>query len=226
MIQPSPLLVTGFIVLALALAAAFVWGVARTGGNARAAALGAAAWLSLTGGAAAAGWVHAQGRPPTLAVLLAAMAALAVWVARGSVGGRLAAGLPLAVLVGVQGFRLPLELLMHRAYEEGLMPVQMSYEGPNWDVLTGASALVVAALLAAGRMPKWGVWLWNAAGFALLLNIVAISILSTPIPIRVFHNEPANVWITAFPFVWLPTVMVMAALVGHLIIFRRLQAGD
>jgi hypothetical protein len=32
-------------------------------------------------------------------------------------------GVPLWALVGFQIFRLPLELLMHRAYVEGLLPV-------------------------------------------------------------------------------------------------------
>ena len=51
------------------------------------------------------------------------------------------------MLVGVQGFRLPLELAMHRMYERGIMPVQMSYSGLNYDILTGIRALVVAALV-------------------------------------------------------------------------------
>jgi hypothetical protein len=35
-------------------------------------------------------------------------------------------------------------------------------------------------------------------------------------------NEPANVWVTRPPFVWLPAVLVLAALLGHLVLFRRL----
>ena len=56
-------------------------------------------------------------------------------------------GLPLWVLVAVQGFRLPLELAMHEMYERGVMPVQMSYEGSNYDILTGITALIVAAIV-------------------------------------------------------------------------------
>lgn len=36
-------------------------------------------------------------------------------------------------------------------------------------------------------------------------------------------NEPANVWITWPPFVWLPAVLVPVALLGHLLLFRRLR---
>lgn len=37
-------------------------------------------------------------------------------------------------------------------------------------------------------------------------------------------NEPANVWITHTPFVWLPMVMVMMAMVGHIVVLRRLRS--
>jgi hypothetical protein len=40
----------------------------------------------------------------------------------------------------------------------------------------------------------------------------------------VFSNEPANVWVLQPPFVWLPAVMVLAALLGHIVIFRRIRA--
>jgi hypothetical protein len=142
------------------------------------------------------------------------------------VGGRLAAGVPLAALVGVQAFRFPLELAMHRAYEEGLMPVQMSYSGRNFDIVTGVTAILVAGLLLAGRMPAWGVRLWNWMGLALLVNIVVIANLSTPTPFRVFMNEPANVWISRAPFVWLPAVMVLTAFIGHIVVFRRLRLKE
>ena len=43
----------------------------------------------------------------------------------------------LATLVGVQAFRLPLELLMHRAGGLGIMPPELSYGGYNYDIVTG-----------------------------------------------------------------------------------------
>jgi hypothetical protein len=39
----------------------------------------------------------------------------------------------------------------------------------------------------------------------------------------VFHNEPGNLWVTRAPWVWLPTVMVVAAVIGHLLVYRRLR---
>jgi hypothetical protein len=55
-----------------------------------------------------------------------------------------------------------------------------------------------------------------------LSRSLVIAVLSAPTPLPVFCHEPANVWITTFPYVWLPAVMVPAAIFGHLLVFRCL----
>ncbi|HYW09305.1 MAG TPA: hypothetical protein VE913_20260 [Longimicrobium sp.] len=225
MSDPSPFLVWSFAALGVLVAAAFPLGLRRAGGRWKVAGAGAALWLALTASAASSGMLGFTGTPPTMVLLLVAVLTLALGLGLSGVGKQLASGLPLAALVGVQSFRLPLELLMHRAFEEGVMPGQMSYSGRNFDIVTGITAIGVAGLLAAGRMPTWGVRAWNWMGMALLVNVVVIANLSTPTPFRVFMNEPANVWIARAPFVWLPAVMVLTALLGHIVIFRRLRAA-
>jgi hypothetical protein len=232
--QASLLLNVSFVALAVLVGAAFPFGLylarirlgrsaAEARGAAGIAAAGTALWMALTLGAAATGLLAFGPLPPPVAILFTLIVVGAISLGLSRVGEQLAIGLPLAALVGIQGFRFPLELAMHRAFTEGLMPEQMSYSGLNFDILTGISALVVAGLLLAGRMPLWGVRLWNWMGFLLLLNILTIAWLSAPTPLRVFWNEPANVWISQAPFVWLPSVLVFAALTGHIVIFRRLR---
>ena len=103
------------------------------------------------------------------------------------------------------------------------MPVQMSYSGFNFDILTGLSAIGVALYLVKRPHALGVVRVWNVAGIVLLANVLTIAVLSTPTPIRVFHNEPANEWIAHAPWVWLPAVFVVAAIIGHVIVFRRLR---
>jgi hypothetical protein len=137
-------------------------------------------------------------------------------------GKQLAVGLPLAALVGFQAFRFPLELLLHQAYRERLMPVQMSYSGRNFDIVTGITAAILGLVLWKRSLPKWIVQAWNVMGILLLANILAVAILSTPLPIRRFFNEQANVWIKDAPYVWLPAVFVLLAIMGHVVIARKL----
>jgi hypothetical protein len=233
--EASLLLNVSFVTLAVAVAAAFPLGLyraqlrlGRSPGEARRAASlaagGTGIWMALTFTAAAAGLLAFGPLPPPVAILFALIVVGAISLGMSRVGEQLAIGLPLAALVGFQGFRFPLEMAMHRAYSEGLMPEQMSYSGLNLDILTGITAIVVAVLLLSGRMPLRGVRMWNWMGFLLLVNILTIAWLSTPTPLRVFWNEPANVWISRAPFVWMPSVLVFAALLGHVVIFRRLRA--
>jgi serine-type D-Ala-D-Ala carboxypeptidase/endopeptidase len=220
------------VILALLLVAGVFVGWRRTGASIRRSTLaatgmtlGLSAWMAATYLAAGFRMLHFPPGPPTMVVLLVLLLVLSVGLGVSPVGRRLAGGLPLALLVAVQGFRLPLELLMHRAYEYGLMPRQMSYSGLNFDIVTGITALIVGALLATGRAGVRTARAWNVMGTLLLVNIILISLLSAPTPWRVFRDGPANNWVTTEPYIWLPTVMVAFAILGHIVIYRRLRAG-
>ena len=184
----------------------------------------AVAWMMLTWIAAARGVLQQWERtPPPFAVMIAGVVVISFAIAFGGVGRTLAAGLPLWVHVAVQGFRLPLELAMHVMSERGIMPPEMTYTGRNFDIVTGATAIVVAVLVASGRSGRRLVAAWNVLGLALLVNVVIVAILGTP-AFRYFGDDHLNTWVTYPPFVWLPAVMVLAALAGHLIIFRALRS--
>ena len=231
----TPLLRWLFVLLAVLVAAGVVAGFATAWRRSEAtraqgrratmfAALGVGGWMVLTALAASAGWLRFDGTLPSFVIVPLAGVAAAIAIGVSPAGARLSSGVPLALLVGFQGFRLPLELLMHRAWQEGLMPVQMSYAGRNWDIVTGATALLLAGVLAAGRPSPKLVQLWNWLGLALLANAVIIAVLSLPLPFRVFLNEPANVWVANAPWVWVPGLLVPVALLGHLLVLRRVGA--
>ncbi len=227
--EPSPLVVYGIGGLAVLVASLVVAGFARAGVGRRGLAVALAAacvWLGATGLAAASGaLLDVDARPPPLMLVLVASVGLGAFVGFSRLGARLARGVPLVALVGLHAFRLPLELVMHEAAAEGVMPVQMSFSGYNFDIVSGAGAVVVALLLATGRAPLWIVGLWNAMGAALLLTIMTIGVASTPL-FHAFGADPAhvNTFVAHFPFVWLPAVLVATALAGHVVIARRLLA--
>jgi hypothetical protein len=234
-VRASALVTAAFVVLPLLVAAAFVlacaWADRRLGESPRTrrrrtlivAAL-VLAWLLLTALAAGSGVLRRfDAVPPPFAGLLLAVAALGVGVPCSPLGTRLVLGLPMWALVGSQAFRFPLELVMHRASVEGVMPVQMSYAGLNYDILTGIGAGVLGWWLARGRVARWTVAAWNALGLALLVNVVTVAVVSTPL-FRWFGDDRLNTFVTYPPFVWLPAVLVTAALMGHILVWRKLAA--
>jgi hypothetical protein len=184
-----------------------------------------AVWIVIPGLLAKAGALDRYAPlPPPALVVIALVTAFTVGLAVSPIGGRLAAGVPLAALVGFQVFRVPVELLLHRLFAEGVVPIQMTYLGRNLDILSGLTAALVAAWLAGGRRSRGLVLAWNVLGMVRLANIIGIAALSTPTPFRQFLTEPANRLPSMFPYVWLPTCLVQAALLGHLLVFHALGA--
>lgn len=130
--------------------------------------------------------------------------------------------IPPANLVRLQSFRFFVEILLWMLFTANLLPVQMTFEGRNFDILAGISAPIIALLMVKGKIPKVGIIIWNVASLGLLLNIVIIAILSTPSPWRVFTNEPANYIVTHFPISWLPGFLVPLAYYLHFLSIRQL----
>jgi hypothetical protein len=70
--------------------------------------------------------------------------------------------------------------------------------------------------------PRWLVAAWNLLGSGLLVNIVTIAIVSTPV-FGWFGHERLNILVTYPSFVWLPGILVTAALMGHVLVWRWLS---
>jgi len=161
--------------------------------------------------------------PPPVMKLFTTATLLTVLYAFSRIGSRFVDGLSVAFLIGFQVFRIPVEIVLFLWLRYQVIPVQMTFEGWNFDIFSGVSAGVVAWLAARDRLPKWGLLLWNVVGLGLLINIVTIAVLSMPTPLRVFLHEPANTIVpTRAPYLWLPVFLGQAALFGHLLVFRKL----
>jgi hypothetical protein len=226
--------IAAFVVMPVLLAATLVWATLvawrRSGASESAARRAAivvgvdsAAWMALTWVAAMSGVLQQwDRRPPPFAFIPVGVLIVSSILAFGGVGTRIAQHIPLWTLIAIQSFRLPLELAMHALYERGIMPIQMSYSGRNFDIISGASALVVAVLVKMGYGGRRLVAAWNVLGLALLVNVVTVAIVSTPM-FQYFGADRVVTFVAYTPFVWLPAVMVVAALAGHLVIFRAVR---
>ena len=212
---PSGLLQGGFIVLGIFVVVMFPLALRswRFG-------VGGAIWLVATGAIGSSGWLaDFSSTPPRIVLLFVPAFIVTAGLVYSKFGDRLVA-LPLAFLIGFQAFRIPVELLIHLAFKEGVAPEQMTWSGLNLDVLTGISALIVVPFLR--KIPRWGILLWNSVGLFLLIWVVSVAVLSMPTSFQ--RLEPDNIWVAYFPFIWLPMIAVTAALAGHLAVFRKVFA--
>jgi hypothetical protein len=184
-------------------------------------AAGMVAWMAVINGLAHTGALtRFDLRPPPMMGVFLGTLVLATAFALSGFGKRLALGLPVSALVGFQAFRLPLELVMHEAANEGVMPSVMTYTGYNFDIVTGIAATVVGLWCLLGRPPRAVLVLFNVLGSVLLLVVSTVAALALPV-FAVFGLGQLNLWVTRVPYV-LMAVMVGSALVGHIILARRL----
>jgi hypothetical protein len=222
----DPIVAAGISALAVLVAAAFVALVSRNRPGRRLRMAGGAAILMAASAAAARNGLLARFDvlPPPMFVMMVAIFSLGLWLGLSRVGGDAAAEVPLAALVGLQAFRLPLELVMHRAYDLGIMPVELSYSGYNFDVVTGAgAALLWLAMALKVPLSPGVIWAWNIWGIWCLAVIAVIAVTTSPM-VRLFGDQPGhlNTWVLFFPYVWLPVVLVPVAVAGHATITRAL----
>jgi hypothetical protein len=163
--------------------------------------------------------------PPLFQVFTATVITL-VFALGMSRFGEVATNSSFGKLVILQAFRFPLELVMYTAAVNAIMPMEFSFAGYNFDIVTGAGAILLGiALLRNKPVPRWALVAWNAWGIACLVVIVALAIATSP-KVAAFGTDLSkiNTWVLFFPYAWLPTVLVSVAVLGHTLMSRKLWA--
>lgn len=134
--------------------------------------------------------------------------------------GEILLAIPPYWLVVMQTFRILVEILLWKTFMLNLLPIQMTFEGSNFDGLSGLLAVPVAMILSKKWAPKL-LLAFNLVGLLLLLNILVIAVLSMPTPLRYFMNEPPNTLVGEFPFIYLGAVLVAIAQGLHIFSLRQ-----
>lgn len=131
--------------------------------------------------------------------------------------------LPLKTLTLLHVIRIPVELVLLWLFQAGLIPELMTFEGRNFDILSGITAPVVAWLaFRGGKVNRPLLIAWNIFALLLLINIVVHAFLSLQTPFQQFAFEQPNRGVLYFPFIWLPSIVVPIVLFSHLASFWQL----
>jgi hypothetical protein len=178
-------------------------------------AIGMIVWLGAILFAVQSGWI--QGGPRRLLVFAGAMNAVSLGVGLSPIGRWLSV-LPLPALVAFQGFRLPLELVLHSWVAQGVIPATMTWSGRNWDLVSGVVALIAAPFC---RRSRVGAWIANGVGLALLANVMRVAVMSSPVAFG-WPVEPKLELIFHVPYALIIPVCIGGALIGHIALTRAL----
>src|SRR5262245_18644976 len=223
---PAPASVAFMILVAILFFGLSVW--LRTSGGLSPRAVdrirgGLAAWLILTASLARLGvFADFWSIPPKIALAVAPAMLFCIVVALLPKTGPWLDRAPGLWILGFQTFRIAMELILWQLGRAGALPVSMTFEGRNFDVLVGLTAPLVAWLAFARRwVSPFPVILWNVFGMVILGNVVVIGALSAPTRFQRFFEHPPNEVIGHFPFAWLVAFVVPLAFLGHLLSIRQ-----
>jgi len=185
---------------------------------------GTAAWLLLVGLLSIKGFFsNFSAFPPRPAMVIFLPLPLMLFIAVSRKFSELLLIIPPSWLIFMQGFRIAVELILFMAFINGLLPEQMTFEGLNFDVFTGLLALPVGYFCFIKKSwPRVFAVIFNFMGLLLLVIVLVIAVLSMPLPIRYFHHEPSTAVVGSFPFIYLPSVLVVIAYTLHLFSLRQL----
>ncbi|MEM9023468.1 MAG: hypothetical protein AAGB22_06985, partial [Bacteroidota bacterium] len=151
------------------------FGGARSARNWGFAALGWLGWLVALD---ATGVVHDFGFPPRMVLLVVVPAVVMMLVAVNRTSAkRWLEQLPWHIPVLLQAFRIVVELLIYATYREDIFPQRATFEGLNFDILVGISALPVGWAVYKGLLQRKGLLAWNFASLG-VLSLTVYSFLS------------------------------------------------
>lgn len=181
-------------------------------------------WLGLTGYLSYSGFLTSyEAIPPRMIFalgppLLAVILLMVIGPSR-----RFLFRIPLFTLTYLHIVRIPVEIVLWWLYRQGQVPEMMTFEGANWDILSGITAPFVAHFLNQNN-PKHrlAIFIWNLAALGLLLNIMVRGILSAPYATQLLSMDSPNYGVTIFPFIWLPVFIVPMVLLSHVVAINQL----
>jgi hypothetical protein len=208
----------GFIVLIACIFAFYVWGISRTEPIFLKKMISILIiWNTVTSLIVLSGIIEKNFIP--FGIILFLMVNVSAFIFALRPIGQSLQNLPVWILILFQSFRLPLELIMHSWSETQTMPVTMSWNGQNFDILTGIFAIL--AIIPALRNSKIFHWSFNILGIAMLLNVFRVVLMSSPLPFAWPLANPVQL-IAHFPYHMIATVCVWSALIGHILLTKKL----
>ncbi len=184
------------------------------------------AWLLITAILAYTGFLaNTTGIPPRFLLAVVPALVLIIFLLISPKGQNFLQSLDLRMLTLLHVVRIPVELSLYWLAAQKAVPDLMTFAGSNFDIVAGITAPVMYFVCFNGKTVKRRKLLlaWNLVCVGLLLNIVITAVLSAPFPFQRFAFDQPNIAVLFFPFVWLPSFIVMVVLLSHLAAIGQLQ---
>lgn len=151
--------------------------------------------------------------PPSLAIVL-------IFLIKG--GRAFIDSLNLKYLTLIHSVRFFVEVVLFSLFTYKLIPEVMTFEGKNFDIITGITAPLMYYLFLKQKIGRTGLLIWNLICLSLVLNVAIHGLFAAPTAMQKIAFDQPNVAVLYFPYVWLPSFIVPLVIFSHLAAIRIL----
>jgi hypothetical protein len=127
---------------------------------------------------------------------------------------------PVYTLIYIQAFRIVVEVLIYSAYRNDIYPQRTTFEGLNFDIVVGCSALLVGYLAQKNLIGKTAIVVWNFLSLA-ILGLTVYSFISAYY-FTDYVSATNNVEFVRMPYLLLPAVLLPYAVFFHVASIRQM----
>jgi hypothetical protein len=183
-----------------------------------------AIWMTIQSAVAATGFFTIENTIPPRFLLLLLPPLITILIVFSNVKGRLfVQSFNIEALTLLHSVRIAAEMVLLGLFLHKTMPQLMTFEGRNFDLLSGLTAPIVYYFgFVKKKLGKKAILAWNFTCLAILLFTVTNAVLSAPTPFQKFAFDQPTIAVLYFPFVWLPGVVVPLVIFSHLITIHSL----
>ncbi|MEO0583494.1 MAG: hypothetical protein AAF135_14820 [Bacteroidota bacterium] len=130
--------------------------------------------------------------------------------------------IPIHIPIVYQSFRAVIEVLFYFTFVAGILPIQVTFGGANYDVLLGISAIFVGLYAyRTDASPKLLI-AWNILGIA-VVGFAAFTFISSFYFPEIWGDGEPNLAFNRFPFLLLPSFFMPSAIFMHLLSIVQLR---
>ncbi len=179
------------------------------------------AWLVYLFAIERTGFLGNFGFPPRMPLLVVIPAVfMGVFLSGRELFKKVIHQIPTHLIVYLQSFRVIVELLIYGAFLEGILPQQVTFEGTNYDILVGISAIPIGMLIQKEVLSDKGILIWNFISLG-ILSVTAGSFIYT---FYTFDLTPDNLKFVTFPYLLLAGTLLPIAVLLHVISIRQVRS--
>jgi hypothetical protein len=184
------------------------------------------AWLIYNGILGYSGAVAGNvfGIPGIVALVAPIFVFVTVVLVISPVGRYLALRFSLPLLIGLQTFRVGVELALHKLWAIGAVPHLLTLSGGNLEILIGLSAPAIAWISIRGTNGRRVAVGWTVLGLLSIVNVSIRAVLTGPM--HVLHTEVPNVAMGIFPYSFIPGFMAPLAVMLHILALRAASSSS